>query len=182
MTKDNDKSIKGRDVVPSDNGERHFLNIDQDELDKALVEQPRLFFKHASKLADARLELDEAESRFDVAKADLSLAIRGNPKKYKLGDEIKITEASIDATITTHPKYVEAQGEVNVAKHAVAILQAVATALDHRKRALEKLVDLHGQDYFSSPRVKGEEANAALDKKRTQDFVNKTKRRRDDDE
>ena len=169
--------------MAKDNNDNHqFLDIDADQLDKALVEQPRLFFKHAAKLADARLELDEAESRFDVVKADLSLAIRGNPKKYKLGDEIKITEASIDATITTHPKYVEAQGEVNVAKHAVAILQAVATALDHRKRALEKMVDLHGQNYFSSPRVKGEEANASLDRERTKRMVEKTRRRdRDDD-
>lgn len=168
--------------MAKDNDDRQFLDIDPDALDKALVEQPRLFFKHAAKLADARLELDEAESRFDVVKADLSLAIRGNPKKYKLGDEIKITEASIDATITTHPKYVEAQGEVNVAKHAVAILQAVATALDHRKRALEKMVDLHGQNYFSTPHVRGEEANASLDREKTRAFVNKTKRRRDDDE
>lgn len=157
-----------------------FLDIDKDALDEALVGQPRLFFKHSRNLADARLELDEAEAEFDVTKADLSLSIRDRPGKFGLGD--KVTEAGIAAVLTQQQEYIDAQAKINKCKHNVAILQAVVTALDHRKRALEKLVDLHGQDYFSTPRLKGE-AHESLERERMKAVVAKTRRKqRDDDE
>jgi hypothetical protein len=37
------------------------------------------------------------------------------------------------------------------AKDRVNKVEAVVTALDHRKKALENLVYLHGQSYFSAP-------------------------------
>jgi hypothetical protein len=59
-------------------------------------------------------------------------------------------------------------------RHKASVLKVAVTALDQRKKALEKLVDLHGQDYFSTPRAKGEnrekmeELETSLRRKRTQ--------------
>jgi hypothetical protein len=50
-------------------------------------------------------------------------------------------------------QFKSSQAELFDQKHQVDLLQAVVTSLDHRKRALESLVSLHGQDYFSSPRA-----------------------------
>jgi len=168
------------DKVPNDT---HFLDIDADTLDKALVEQPALFFKHSKRLADARLALDEAESAFDVTKAELSLMIRDFPKKFGLGD--KVTEGSVNAVLSSHESCQKAQRKIHRCKHNVELLSSMVKALDHRKRALEKLVDLHGQNYFSSPRVAGEEARSSLDHARTKQMVKKTRRKKeepDDDE
>jgi len=156
-----------------------FLDIDETALDKALVEQPTLFFKHSRRLADAKMKLDEAEREFDLTKADLSLSIRDFPGKFGLGE--KVTEGAIAAATIMQERYQAAQRNVNSCRHAVQLMQGVVTALDHRKRALEKLVDLHGQEYFSSPRVRGEEANASLDQARTRRMIEKTRRKKDDE-
>ena len=36
------------------------------------------------------------------------------------------------------------------------MIQAAVIALDHRKSALERMVSLHGQNYFSTPVISGE--------------------------
>ena len=53
-------------------------------------------------------------------------------------------------------EYLEASVAVSKAYHKVNLTQAAVTALEHRKRALEKLVDLHGQNYFAEPHAKTE--------------------------
>ena len=44
-------------------------------------------------------------------------------------------------------------------KHKVDVLQVVVDALDHRKKALENLVTLHGMSYFASPKAPKEIRN-----------------------
>jgi len=50
--------------------------------------------------------------------------------------------------------YKVAAKEVLRLRHAADVLQAAVTALDHRKKALENLVYLHGQNYFSEPHAR----------------------------
>jgi hypothetical protein len=130
-----------------------FLDIDENMLDREWVKQPKLFFNWARKLAGARLRLDEAKADLDLVRADLDRDIRANPKKYNL---VKVTEDAVKNCIVTLDEYLEALRMVNKNKHQVDIYDAAVKALDHKKRALEKLVDLHGQNYFSSPRTSDE--------------------------
>ena len=67
-------------------------------------------------------------------------------------------------TIIIQQGYKEAQQEYIAGKHSVDVVQAVVTTLDHRKRALESLVTLHGQDYYSTPRVKDADARDIIDR------------------
>ena len=83
-------------------------------------------------------------------KAELSSEIRNNPNEFGIA---KITETVVASTILTQDEFKSVQAELFDQKHQVDLLQAVVTSLDHRKRALESLVSLHGQDYFSSPRA-----------------------------
>jgi len=139
-------SKKSRDVE-----EGSFLDIDKNLLDDEWINQPKLYFKWAVQLEDAREDLDNAKADFDLVKAEVDLAIRNDPNKYDLPD--KITEKMIAAAVPVQPEYEEAQKVFFLTKHQVGVLQAAVTALDHRKKALEKLVDLHGQKYFASPRA-----------------------------
>ncbi len=127
------------------------LHIDKHLLDEEWVNQPKLYFEYAAELAQARLELEEARAEFDVVKAETDLAIRSDPADYDLPE--KTTEVMIGKALILTEEYANAQEAVFTAKHRVDILSGAQTALDHRKKALENLVDLHGRNYFSSPNI-----------------------------
>lgn len=127
-----------------------FLAIDEATLDREWVEQPRLFFKYARRLADAQQARDDAAAELDLVKANLELEIREDFKPYGLK---KVTDSGVKAIIPKQPEYQNALKELNECKRAVGVLQAAVTALEHRKRALEKLVDLVSMDYFATPRA-----------------------------
>lgn len=142
-----------------ENGLSAILSIDENMLDEEWIGQPRLFFQHAEKLAGARNALDEAKVRLEIVKAGLSRAIREDPASFGLP---KITEASVEAAICEQAKFITAQSEVRHLKHKVDVLAAAVTALDHRKKALENLVTLHGQNYFSVPQARTPEDREAV--------------------
>lgn len=132
-----------------------FLEIDIHQLEREWAGQPDLYKQYADELADARTQLDELESKLDVVKAQLDRDIRDRPSYYGL-PETKTTEGAIKACVLDHKKHKAAVVAVQDARHRVNILQGAVVALDHRKKALEKLVDLWMGGYYSTPRVKGE--------------------------
>jgi hypothetical protein len=134
------------------------FDIDKNLLDDEWLNQPKLYYDWALQLEVARLELDNAKAEFDVAQSEIDLDIRTNPENYgELPEEAvnkgKITEKMVAAVLIMQMGYKDAQQTVFEAKHRVGILQAAVAALDQRKKALEKLVDLHGQKYFATPRA-----------------------------
>ena len=125
------------------------FDLDKNRLDEEWTQQPRLYAQYATKLADARAEHERAKASRDVVEAELDRDIRLNPEKYDL---TKVTEGSIQSTITLQKAHRKVVGDVIEASHTVDTLDAYVRALDHRKKALEKLVDLRLADYFSEPR------------------------------
>ena len=136
------------------------FGIDKNLLDDEWLGQPKLYFNWAIQLEDARADFEEVKAEFDVVKAEVDLAIRTTPDDYDLP---KVTDKSVAVALIVQPEYKKAQQKVFTAKHRVGILQAAVTALDHRKKALEKLVDLHGQKYFATPRASEQSREAVED-------------------
>lgn len=130
---------------------RDFIAIDRHRLVDEAEEQPKRYYEYAKKLADAKLEKEREEAALDLIRAKLDLDIRSNPTEYNLE---KVTEPAIKACILDQKKYKNQLEAVMQAGHLVNVLQAGVTALDHRKRMIEKIVDLHGQNYFAAPRMK----------------------------
>jgi len=130
-----------------------FFNIDQNTLDTEWVAQPKVFYEYAIKLADARRDLEQSKAALDVVRAELDSKIRINPDSFGV---LKVTETVISNTIITQTGYQDSLDDMLTAKHNVDILQAAVNALDHRKSALERLVSLHGQNYFSTPKAPDE--------------------------
>lgn len=126
------------------------IQIDEYSLDKEWVDQPRKYFRYASKLANAKRELDSSKSTLDIVKAELDLAVRQDPESHGL---VKFTEAAGTAAIIRSGAYREAVAIVNNNKFTVDIYQAAVVAMDHRKKALEGLVSLQLSNYFSNPKV-----------------------------
>jgi len=151
------KSRKDREQLDDD---FNFFEIDEHNLDKEWIKQPSLYFTWARKLADARLAVDEAKSELDVIKAEASRAIRDDPGEF--GFE-KVSEAIVATAVNEHPDVMKGVQKLYDARHEHDVYQAAVFALEHRKRALEKLVDLHGQSYFSTPKTHNAKAAERLE-------------------
>jgi len=128
----------------------NFLKIDPLRLDKEWLGQATLYFEYSQQLADARKEADAAKVEMDLTQSELELKIRENPTKFGLKD--KPTEANIKAAIPSRPRYKEAQAVYFNARHKVDVLTGAVVAIEHRKRALTMLVDLHRCGYFADPK------------------------------
>ena len=133
------------------------FDIDQNLLDVEWVNQPKLFFKYAEQLAEAERRLDEAERKLKALDADIDSIIRGR--------EEKVTEAMVKSKILGDKKHQEQEELIAKRRYKCSLLRAAVQSLDQRKRALEKLVDLHGQQYFATPKAS----------ERSKEFVDKIK-------
>jgi hypothetical protein len=151
-----------------ENINKDIFNIDQTQLDKEWVEQPKLFFEYAVMLADERSNLERRKAQADLVRAELDKQIREDPVKFGLGS--KLTETAINNTITENSQMQKANTKIRLAKHRVDVFQAAVNALDQRKSALERLVSLHGQNYFSQPTV--------TDNEKARDYVDNIKKKK----
>lgn len=124
------------------------FSIDEMRLDREWNQQAARYFEVATELADARREYDELEAGLKVLKAEIDLDVRKNPDKYGLD---KTTEGIVSSVVTKDSRVTIAHDEVRDARHRVDILSGALEALQHRKRALEKLVDLHLSGYYAAP-------------------------------
>ena len=157
---------------------KYDLSIDKHALDREWEEQPTRFHAAAVELADAREELEYAKAKLDIVHAEVYASLLRAPEEYGL---TKTTEASLKQAIVCQPEYKAAHDDMVQAKHAADVLDAAVKALEQRKRALEKLVDLHLSDYYSAPRSTARREVVA-DKSsamRKQRIANQTKERRE---
>ena len=137
-----------QDIEPDES----ILTVDETILDKEWINQPRLFFRYAKQLAYARTSLEYAKANLKVVAAEVDDRLRRKAAK----STTKYTEAMISAAITRNKERRLAEEEVFDAMHLVDILFATTESLRQKKDALENLVKLHGQNYFSSPKVNSE--------------------------
>lgn len=131
-----------------------FLDIDILNLDKEWIKQPKLYFKWAKKLAKLKKALEVAKVESDLIRADLDKDIRINPNKHNIPESVKITEAVVNSAILQSNEYKVSQEKVINLKYQVDVCTSAVTAVVQRKEALENEVRLHGQSYFSTPKVK----------------------------
>lgn len=154
---------------------RDFLQIDELRLDKECLRQPGLYMEYAEKLADAKRDLDECRAAESLIAAELSKDARERPAKFDIGD--KVTEGAINAAVQAHPKLRAAQAETLKAKHAVDVLSSAVVALEHKKRSLTLLVNLHGQGFFAD--VRGTKAGKDAVNDKTKETVRRLGQRKD---
>ena len=126
------------------------FELDQLHLDRHLTEQPKLMHQYASSLAEARYEYGLCERKRDVVLAEVDFKIRRNPEKFGLE---KVTEKAVENLVTLDPRVDRAERKVLLAKRKVDGLQAMVSALEHRKKTLEGLTYLFGMDYYAEPRL-----------------------------
>lgn len=138
------------------------FELDLDQLDTHLLEQSQMYAEFADALADAELDLDEAEADLIVVKAEVEREIRAKPKRFGISKD-NPREQDIKVRVPLHISYQQGVKKVNKRKHRVNILKGRVRAMEHRKSSLERLVILRTMDYFSEPRVGKEARRIAAD-------------------
>lgn len=123
------------------------LAIDEMRLDQECLKQPNLYFEAGERLADARFELDQAANQLSLIKAQTLQRIRSSPVKYGLSD--KPTETAISGAVPLQTAVIEAEAAVTKARHTLELRQSFVTAVEHRKRSLTLLVNLHSTNWFA---------------------------------
>lgn len=126
------------------------IEIDEEALDIACLDQPKLMLKYSRYAALKQKEADQLKEQLDVVKAGLDLDIRSNPTKYNLD---KITEAAVTNTILLHREYSVVQKLYTEAKYEANLANKATVAFEQRKSMLETLTRLHGQQYFAGPSI-----------------------------
>src|SRR6185503_57069 len=130
------------------------LDIDIFNLHEEARKQSRFYKKWSDRHAGAVKRANEDKSAFERVKADLWLKISKRPDKYGLE---KTTEKMLEAAVVTQPAYQEAAQLMHDSKHEADTLKGMVEACDSKKRMIELEVQLHFGNYFSEPRVKGEQ-------------------------
>ncbi len=169
--KESDSKAKAKRSRP---GKTSDVEFDKHKLDVEWERQPGLMLRYSCDLADARRDLDIAKSKLDVVSAEIANSIRADPESY--GVEGKATEAGIKTIVPGQQEYMGAESRVRGRKHDVDILAAYVVALDHRRKALEKEVDLFMAGYFAEPRARREGHEAIEDQGDERTFGRRKKR------
>jgi hypothetical protein len=124
------------------------LSIDPESLDTECVRQVDLFMKWCERSIEARAAVEDAKILLDTKTSEVDLRIRRRPEKYGLD---KVTDPGIKATVLTHPDYLRAMKTYHEARDTAAYLEKAVLAMEMKKRMLDNLITLHGQQYFAGP-------------------------------
>ena len=130
--------------------ENNPLEIDEFNLEKEWKDQPTLMGKWVKDAADAQYAYDSAKSSLTLVEADLGHEVRLSPGNYGV---TKISNDAVDIAVKGQSAYRVAIRDVDKARHTLALVNGMVTALDHRKRALGMLVELWTKDYYANPKV-----------------------------
>jgi len=122
--------------------------LDPNHLDLAAATQGETFFHWAQQSIQAKRLVDRAKLNVELQENSLALDIRKNPEKFNLA---KVTEAAISASVKVHPDYQNAVAQLIAAREESALLDVAVVAMEQRKRMIEVLITLHGQQYFAGP-------------------------------
>lgn len=124
------------------------LSVDPNALDLECLRQPETFFKYAEAAIEARHVADRAKQKLDYTEAALQIQCRNNPAAFGLA---KATEGAVKAAVILHEDYDAAVKRYNDSMATVRILDKAVAAMEQKKRMLEGLITLHGQQYFAGP-------------------------------
>ena len=145
--------------------------IDPDQLDVEWLQQPTLFLKYSNKATQARKEADILKEKVDFLnesfkRVQMQAGLRARSEegteaiKNKYGKDVKLVEKTFDAfamedeeVITISKELREAKLKLIDANEEAGLWDNASKAFDQRKKSLENLVYLHGQQYFAGPAV-----------------------------
>ncbi len=128
------------------------VRIDETALDVEWLEQASLALKYVRLVVYWNARVCVYQEKVKTIRSQLILAVNENPGGL-MGKE-RPNAGDIEAYYRAHPKYIGAVEELNAALEEQEFAQLAKDEICYtRKKALESLVQLHGQQYFAGPSV-----------------------------
>jgi len=127
------------------------IAIDKYNLVDELTEQPQLYYEWAKQQSIAAADVADAKDKLDLTRSKVELKIRANPGLYRLAE--KPTEPMIRAAVNTNVKVKRANKRYLETVRIESLLKKAERAFEHRKKALEGLVSLNMQFWYSTPKT-----------------------------
>lgn len=130
------------------------LRIDLEALDETCLTQSEIFWKWSERARMARSWMERREQALEIVKAEVEGKIRKNPSKYGVepGPRGGVTEGAISNAISLNKVVRKATLRYLNARNDSQMFTNAVSALDYKKRSLEGLITLHGQQYFAGPK------------------------------
>lgn len=126
------------------------VKIDINMLDTECVEHPVMYFQVSEELIEEKERYERIKLKLDIKVSELKLDIIRNPSRYQVE---KTPEYVIDAIINVDEEIIALKTKMLTIKFDIDHLQAGVNSLEHKKRMIESLVTLHGNQYFAAPKV-----------------------------
>lgn len=127
-------------------------DIDEKALDVEWLDHSRIAYKWGKIHADVKYLLEKAVENKKIIRSELIVYVNRNPKEATGKD--KPNAADIEAFYRTDKQYQAAVQDVIELTRELAYAEVAKNEICFtRKKALENLVILHGQQYFAGPRV-----------------------------
>lgn len=121
------------------------VEIDKNDLDTCLVEQPDLFYRVSEQYTLARSLQDEI--KYDIAQLEAELSAQF--RKENDGEKKGPTVDAVKAAVLSSPKMIDLQKELLSASTKVGKWAALKEAYDMRASALKSLTQLFASNYFT---------------------------------
>lgn len=129
------------------------LEIDRHGLEEELLVQAPTFHYWLMQHVNAQRDKENTQAHVDETVGQLADAYRASLTGSKAP-----TETAVKQAMSSDQSYMEAMEGLREANHTVNVLGAAVKAMDSKKRALENLVELRGQDWHSRPKRIDKEA------------------------
>lgn len=148
------EKITGASQSTDDNGEsfdyEKDLEINPNFLDAEFLNHSQVFMKYAKESARANKTAKLAHEKVKTLRSQLIKVANEDPDNC-LGKGIKPIAVNVEAYFRDHATYKRLKQEWIEATYDADLLTNAVFAFQARKVALENLVRLHGQQYFSTP-------------------------------
>jgi len=126
-------------------------NLDINELDKACLEQPRLYAEWSSLWAEAVRLRDKLKERLTAKKMEVDELIRKNPEEFGWDNASKSpTEVWVANRLLQNEEVISLSEELIEAQYGVNKMASAKETMDHRLKSLSILSELYKGSYFSA--------------------------------
>lgn len=119
------------------------LRIDPNYLDAEFLNHSMVFMKYAKESANANRTAKQTEENVKTIRSQIIKTLKESGEKH--------TETTLEAGYRLDPGYIQAKQEWIEATFYADLCNNAVFAMQSRKSALENLIRLHGQEYFSTP-------------------------------
>lgn len=128
------------------------MRIDETALDVEWLNQPRIAMQYCRNFAYLTKVVSRVEEKVKTKRSELINKVNENPVHYC--NKPKPNAGDIEAYYRTHPDYKDLKEELINATYEKDMAENAKNEISFtRKKALEYLVILHGQQYFAGPKV-----------------------------